>query len=278
MKRIRPITDLRKTNAISDDAHQLQEPIFITKNGYSDLVVMAHELYEAMCEKGKLTDKKTSEEWPLAKEDEDKNMGFVKVACATIDVEVANPIVNSERIIEKVKECVLNEVQLLVFSELCLSGYTCQDLFLQDSLLKGVEKGIQHILKETKDIPIVFMVGAPVVVDDKCYNCAIVICKGKILGIVPKTFLPNYNEFYELRHFYPAPKENQYISYLDQYVPFGARLLFRNSSYKKWVMGIEICEDLWVPNPPSTSHALAGATILCNLSASNEIVGKKEYR
>ena len=278
MKKIRPITDLRKTNTLSDDAHSIQEPIFITKNGYSDLVVMSHELYETMCEKGIQSSQKVSEDWPLLKDSSKENMGFVKVACATIDVQVANPIYNSERVIEKVKECALKKVHLLVFPELCMSGYTCQDLFLQDSLLKGVEKGIQHILEETKEIPMVFMVGAPVLVDDKCYNCAVVMLKGKILGIVPKTYLPNYNEFYEVRHFYKAPSINQYITYLDQYVPFGNRLLFRNSAYKNWIMGIEICEDLWVPNPPSTYHALGGATILCNLSASNEIVGKKEYR
>lgn len=107
MKKIRPITDLRKTNTLSDDAHSMQEPIFITKNGYSDLVVMSHELYETMCEKGMQSFKKISEDWPPLKDTSKENMGFVKVACATIDVQVANPIYNSERVIEKVKECAL---------------------------------------------------------------------------------------------------------------------------------------------------------------------------
>ncbi len=276
MKNIRPITDLRKTNEISDQAHLDNKPIFITKNGYSDLVVMSQEYYDSItCDE--VFDSFKEESFIQASK-QSENMGFVKVACATIDTIVADVFKNGEAIIEKVKECAEKDVKLLVFSELTLTGYTCQDLFLQNTLLNSVVDGVKNILIATKDIDMVIIFGAPVLVENKCYNAAIVALKGKILGIVPKTALPNYNEFYELRHFAPAPNKNYMISYADQYVPFGNKLLFRNSNYTKWVMGVEICEDLWIPSTPSTNHAIAGATIICNLSASNEIVGKKEYR
>lgn len=276
MKNIRPITDLRKTNEISDQAHLDNRPIFITKNGYSDLVVMSQEYYDSItCDE---VFNSFKEESFIQASKQSENMGFVKVACATINTVVADASKNSEAIIEKVKECAEKDVKLLVFSELTLTGYTCQDLFLQNTLLNSVVDCVKNILNATKDIDMVIIFGAPVLVENKCYNAAIVALKGKILGIVPKTALPNYNEFYELRHFAPAPNKNYMISYADQYVPFGNKLLFRNSNYTKWVMGVEICEDLWIPNTPSTNHAIAGATVICNLSASNEIVGKKEYR
>lgn len=276
MKNIRPITDLRKTNEISDQAHLDNKPIFITKNGYSDLVVMSQEYYDSItCDD--VTNSFKEESFMQASK-QSENMGFVKVACATINTIVADVSKNSEAIIEKVKECAKKDVKLLVFSELTLTGYTCQDLFLQNTLLNSVVEDVKNILNATKDIDMVIIFGAPVLVENKCYNAAIVALKGKILGIVPKTALPNYNEFYELRHFAQAPNKNYMISYADQYVPFGNKLLFRNSNYTKWVMGVEICEDLWIPNTPSTNHAIAGATVICNLSASNEIVGKKEYR
>lgn len=276
MKNIRPITDLRKTNEISDQAHLDNKPIFITKNGYSDLVVMSQEYYDSITD-NQVNNNLKEESFTQASE-QSENMGFIKVACATIDTVVADVSKNSEAIIGKAKECAEKGVKLLTFSELTLTGYTCQDLFLQNTLLNSVVEGVKNILIATKDIDMVIIFGAPVLVENKCYNAAIVALKGKILGIVPKTALPNYNEFYELRHFAPAPSKNYMISYADQYVPFGNKLLFRNSNYTKWVMGVEICEDLWIPNTPSTNHAIAGATIICNLSASNEIVGKKEYR
>lgn len=277
MKNIRPITDLRKSNELSEQAHEENRPIFITKNGYSDLVVMSQEYYESIIENINLINKKENN-WNQSNKKQSENMGFIKVACATIDINVADVITNGTRIIEKVKECAEKKVKLLVFQELAVTGYTCQDLFLQNTLLNSVEEETRKILEATKNLEIVFVFGAPVLVDNKCYNAAIVALKGKILGIVPKTALPNYNEFYEVRHFEKAPSHNMMINYANQYVPFGNKLLFRNDSYLKWVMGVEICEDLWIPNPPSTSHALAGATIICNLSASNEVVGKKEYR
>mgnify|MGYP002515896979 FL=1 len=276
MKNIRPITDLRKTNEISDQAHLDHKPIFITKNGYSDLVVMSQEYYDSITD-NQVNNNFKEESFTQASE-QSENMGFIKVACATIDTVVADVSKNSEAIIGKAKECAEKGVKLLTFSELTLTGYTCQDLFLQNTLLNSVVEGVKNILIATKDIDMVIIFGAPVLVENKCYNAAIVALKGKILGIVPKTALPNYNEFYELRHFAPAPSKNYMINYADQYVPFGNKLLFRNSNYTKWVMGVEICEDLWIPNTPSTNHAIAGATIICNLSASNEIVGKKEYR
>lgn len=276
MTRIKPITDLRKTNEISDLAHQINEPIFITKNGYGDLVVMSNEVYDNLIKATKeIPLKKTS--YPF-EEKQDEHFGFVKVACTSIDTSVASPKQNAKLIINKAKECAEKGVKLLVFPELSLSSYTCGDLFLQRTLLDACEEGLKRIIKETKNLNMVFIVGAPVLIEQKLYNAAIVILKGKILGIVPKTAIPNYNEFYELRHFEEAPKENMEISYLGHKTIFGNKLVFRCLNSINFTFGIEICEDLWIPNSPSIKHSLMGATIICNLSASNETAGKDEYR
>lgn len=276
MTRIKPITDLRKTNEISDLAHQINEPIFITKNGYGDLVVMSNEVYDNLIKATKEISLKEAS-YPF-EEKQDEHFGFVKVACASIDTSVASPKQNAKMIINKVKECAEKGVKLLVFPELSLSSYTCGDLFLQRTLLDACEEGLKRIIKETKNLNMVFIVGAPVVVEQKLYNAAIVILKGKILGIVPKTAIPNYNEFYELRHFEEAPKENMEISYLGHKTIFGNKLIFRCLNSINFTFGVEICEDLWIPNSPSINHSLMGATIICNLSASNETAGKDEYR
>ncbi len=279
MKNIRPITDLRKSNEISEQAHSTQEPIYITKNGYGDLVVLAHELFEEMMGNGQGIASSLSQSNSYQDAlDQSAPMGFIKVACATIDVLVSDVNHNAQDIIQKVRDCEEQGCSLLVLPELCLSGYTCQDLFLQDTLLTACEREVDNILKRTADCNIVFVFGVPIRVHSKLYNSAIVAFKGKILGIVPKVNLPNYHEFYELRHFEKAPRHVEMISYAHQYAPFGSKILFRNRHYVPMTFAIEICEDLWVPNPPSTEHALAGANIICNLSASNEIVGKKDYR
>lgn len=280
MKYIRPITDLRRSNEISRQAHVTGEPIFITKNGYGDLVILSHELY---CS---LVSSKNNNDIPanyfnkesLVNHEQSQVFGLVKVASATIDILVSDVEHNAQEIIKKVHEAAIDNCSLLVLSELCLSGYTCQDLFLQETLLTACEQSVSDILIKTSDDNTVFTFGAPMCVNNKIYNTAITAYKGKILGIVPKMNIPNYHEFYEGRHFSKGDKNVQMITYANQVVPFGSCILFQNTCYQPMTFAIEICEDLWVPNTPSTEHALAGAHIICNLSASNEIVGKKEYR
>lgn len=276
MKNIRPITDLRKTNELSELAHRQFAPIFITKNGYGDLVVMSQEYYDMWHQEATIKQNiKTTIEQELP---QTKNMGYVKVACATIDTLVANPMKNAKAMVDQVLACQSEGVKLLVFGELTISGYTCQDLFLQNHLLSSCEEAVMSFLKETEKVEMVVIFGVPVRYQQKLYNCAVVALKGKILGIVPKTAIPNYNEFYELRHFTPAPSSVEIMTYAKQQCLFGNHLLFQCLNMKDWKIGVEICEDLWIPNPPSTEHALAGATMICNLSASNEIVGKQAYR
>ncbi len=276
MAKIKPITDLRKTNEISDLAHQIDEPIFITKNGYSDLVVMSNEVYEDLVKSvGEITSQEMT--YPF-EEKQDEHYGFVKVACASIDTVVASPKQNANSIINKAKECANKGVKLLVFPELALSSYTCGDLFLQRTLIEACEEELKRIIKETKNLNMILVVGAPAVIEQKLYNVAIVILKGKILGIVPKTAIPNYNEFYELRYFVEAPKKNVEISYLGHKTIFGNKLIFRCLNSIDFTFGIEICEDLWIPDSPSINHSLMGAAIICNLSASNEVAGKDDYR
>ncbi len=280
MKHIRPITDLRRSNEISRQAHITGEPIFITKNGYGDLVILSHELYCSLFSSKHNIDIPSSYIYKESLETHKQSQvfGLIKVASASIDTLVSDIDHNAREIIKKVKEATVNECSLLVLPELCLSGYTCQDLFLQETLLIACEQAVSDILLKTSDNNIVFTFGAPIVVNNKIYNTAITAYKGKILGIVPKINIPNYHEFYEGRHFTKSDKNVQMITYANQVTPFGSRILFQNTWYQPMTFAIEICEDLWVPNPPSTEHALAGANIICNLSASNEIVGKKEYR
>lgn len=276
MKRIRPITDLRKTNEISDLAHSEKKPIFITKNGYSDLVVMSDELYEELVKSFSFSEEKETK-YPLLIE-QSEHFGFVKVACSTIDVEVANPKRNSDLIIDKINECYDKGVKLLVLPELCLSSYTCGDLFLQKTLINSCIESIEKILKATKKIDMVVSFGAPILVEQKLYNCAIVALKGKILGIIPKSNIPSHNEFSEGRYFSEAPLKNKIIKFLNQEVVFGNKVIFRCLNSSNFTFGIEIGHDLLAPVSPSVNHALMGATIICNLSASSEVAGKDEYR
>lgn len=164
--------------------------------------------------------------------------------------------------------------QLAVFPELGLTGYTCGDLFLQQPLQKAAEAGLAAILKASEGLDLVALVGLPVLMEGKLYNCAAVVCHGRLLGLVPKTHLPNYSEFYEKRHYNPAPAGLRAIRFAGQDVPFGTALLFQCEEMPEFCLGVEVCEDLWAPLPPSTRHALAGATVIANLSASDETVGK----
>ena len=204
--------------------------------------------------------------------------GFLRVCAVSPALRVADCAYNAQMTIEAMHRAVQNGVQLAVFPELGLTGYTCSDLFLQQPLQRAAERALTGILAASRTLPLVALVGLPVAVDGKLYNCAAVICRGALLGLVPKTHIPNYGEFYERRHFCPAPDRVRTIRFAGQDVPFGTRLLFCCASMPELVLAAEICEDLWSPLPPSTMHALAGATLIANLSASDETVGKAGYR
>ena len=204
--------------------------------------------------------------------------GFIKVAAATPKVKVADPEYNTKEIIKIIRQAGDEEASLLVFSELAVSGYTCGDLFLQDPLLEESLKGLMEIKKETKGMDMVVTVGCPLVVEHKLYNCGVFLFDGRILGVVPKIHLPNYGEFYEARHFAKGKREVKDILLDGEYVPFGANILLECTNIPELTIAMEICEDLWVPLPPSTHHALAGATVICNPSASVETTTKEVYR
>lgn len=204
--------------------------------------------------------------------------GFIKVGAATVDIKVADCKYNGDHIITCIKQGIEAKVKVLVLPELCITGYTCGDLFLQDILLKEALNQLARIVEFTKDSDILVAVGIPVVVRQKLYNCGAFIQSGKLLGLIPKVNLPSYSEFYEARHFTSGNKEVINIDIIGQKVPFGTNLLFTCTNIPDLVVGGEICEDLWVPMPPSMGHTLAGATLICNLSASDEITAKESYR
>ncbi len=205
--------------------------------------------------------------------------GFLKVAAATPRIRVADCAYNTARVEELIAAAAEQGVSLCVFPELVLTGYTCGDLFLQEALLRAAEEGLTRILQCSARFSVVFAVGLPVRVDNALYNCAAVCYKGKILGLVPKQNVPNYGEFYEARHFTSgAGMPTRMVQLCGQDIPLGVDLLFRCRTVPEFVLGCEICEDLWVPQPPSARLAEAGATVLVNLSASSELVGKAGYR
>ena len=201
---------------------------------------------------------------------------YVRVGAISPDIKIGDPIYNSNSIIANIIQAELEGVQILVFPELSLTGYTCGDLFSQNNLLTNSIKALQKILRETKNNNIVFAIGMPLKFKNNLYNCAVVIYEGTILGIIPKSFIPNYNEFYEYRWFTPAFEENQKITLFNKQYDFGKNILFKLS--EDVIIGVEICEDLWVPNSPHIEQCLNGANIILNLSASNEVVGKSTYR
>ncbi len=206
--------------------------------------------------------------------------GFIKVASATPKIKVADPAHNAQAVIALMREAAERGVRVMAFPELCLTGYTCGDLFLQDALLKGAEEALGAVLEGTKSLEVLAAVGLPVKSpsDNKLYNCAAIILKGKILGLVPKTYIPNYGEFYEGRWFAPGQDMDASVELCHQQVPLRADLIWACESMPNLVIGVEICEDLWAAEPPSNTLARAGATLILNLSASDEVVGKTEYR
>ena len=206
------------------------------------------------------------------------NFGFLKVAAVTPEVFVSDCLKNSEEIIKYVFLAKEKGASAVVFPELSVTGYTCGDLFLQSSLIDGAKSALDFIRKKTEKLDIIICVGVPFDFEGKLFNCCAVIHKGKVIGIVPKTHLPNYNEFYEKRWFTEALVENRRVSLFGSEVPFGTKIVFRNKKDEDFAFSVEICEDLWSVIPPSSYHAQAGADIIFNLSAGNEITGKDVYR
>ena len=202
--------------------------------------------------------------------------GYVKVAAAVPSVKVADCIYNKEQVLGKINEAYTKGAQVLCLPELCLTGYSCGDLFYQSSLLEGAKAALRDILEETASMELLIAVGMPLMIEDELYNCAVMILSGKILGVVPKSFLPNYNEFYEKRWFALGTEcPVQEMNLLGEKVPVGVDLIFHMGELK---VGVELCEDVWTPIPPSSFLALAGANVILNLSASNEIISKRDYR
>lgn len=208
-----------------------------------------------------------------------KEQGFVRIGAVVPKLKVADTEFNCNEIIKQIEIASNNKIQIAVFPELCITGYTCQDLFEQDILLEEAERSLDKILEYTNNLDIICIIGMPIKAENQLFNTAVVIQKGRILGIVPKTFIPNYSEFYEKRWFTSSKSANKKeIEILGQKVPFGIDLLFKDKANNEICFGIEICEDVWVVEPPSNKLALLGANIIFNLSASNEVIGKKEYR
>lgn len=208
-----------------------------------------------------------------------KEQGFVRIGAVVPKLKVADTEFNCNEIIKQIEIASNNKIQIAVFPELCITGYTCQDLFEQDILLEEAEKSLDKILEYTNNLDIICIIGMPIKAENQLFNTAVVIQKGRILGIVPKTFIPNYSEFYEKRWFTSSKSANKKeIEILGQKVPFGIDLLFKDKANNEICFGIEICEDVWAVEPPSNKLALLGANIIFNLSASNEVIGKKEYR
>lgn len=204
--------------------------------------------------------------------------GFVKVAAATPDIRVADVEFNTQNIINVMEEAQENGAKILVFPELCVTGYTCSDLFDHSVLLKASRKALLEIAENTSDKDMLVFVGAPLEVNGKLYNVAAAMNQGEIIGFTTKTFLPNYGEFYEMRQFTPGPQTVREITFEGKKIPFGPQILFQAEGMEELVVAAEICEDVWSPIPPSIQAALEGATVIVNCSASDETIGKDTYR
>ena len=205
--------------------------------------------------------------------------GYVKIGAAVPQLKLADCISNKEEILKLIREANEKGIRVLTFPELALTGYTCGDLFFQLPLIQAAEQALKEIAAETAELDMVIAIGVPVMADNQTFNCVALLHQGRILGLVPKTFIPNYSEFYEERWFASAGDLiSEEISYAGQMVPIGADLLFAADGIPFLKIGVEICEDLWVPIPPSSYQSLYGATLLLNASASNELAGKPQYR
>lgn len=204
--------------------------------------------------------------------------GFLKVAALTPQIRVADPIYNANEICKCIDEAEKKRAKIMVFPELCITGYTCHDLFLQEKLLSDAKEALDMIIRHSDGVDGIIFVGLPIERENRLYNVAAVINCGELMGFVPKTYLPGYGEYYEPRHFASGNQIPVIMDYNGMEIPFGTNLLFTSDAMEGLSIACELCEDAWVANPPSTDHAIAGANIIVNLSASNEVVGKDEYR
>ncbi len=204
--------------------------------------------------------------------------GFIKTAAVSPALKVADCDYNVSEIINEIKNASKEGVKLLVFPELSITGYTCGDLFFQNTLLASALAGLKRIVKASRGVEMVCVVGLPIVKNNLIYNCAAVLVNGTILGFVPKSCIAEYNEFYEKRYFTKAPEKNDIFVFDGNEYPFGKNIVFKCRDIPEFCIGVEICQDLWSPVPPSVNLAAAGATIIANPSASNEILGKADYR
>jgi len=204
--------------------------------------------------------------------------GYIRVAAGSFETSIANVKNNSENICNLINEAYHNDARVLVLPELCLTGYTCEDLFNQDRLLNEAKQQLQTIITATNNRDLITIVGLPYQHLNSLYNVAAVIHQGALLALVPKTHIPNYQEFYEARRFEQAPKENTLTNFNGQKIPFGTHYVFASTTNSNFKFGVEICEDLWLPDAPSTKLALNGANLILNPSASNEITTKSDYR
>ena len=224
-KKIQPITALRDTAKLEKDLEENNGLLYITKNGYSSFVILSPDEFEKLSQKDtyphSFFERKEIHQQFLEGKEESDPLGFVNVRSATIPIEVGGVKHNKEEIIKKVHAANEDSVSILVLNELCLTGYTCNDIFLFETLLNKSEAALIEIAKETKNDNVLFTVGLPLRKNNKLYNCVALLFKGKILGVVPKTFLPNYSEFYEARWFSPAPEVNSYIEIQGREYPFG---------------------------------------------------------
>lgn len=208
-----------------------------------------------------------------------KENGFVRVGALVNKLSLGNAIENAKEISRQIKKAYEAGVEIIVTPELSLTGYTCGDMFLQDKLVKDSIIGLEYVLSETKSLNIISIIGMPISTNNALFNCGVVINRGKLLGIIPKTYIPNYKEFYECRWFSSSLNlDINEIELLGQKVPIGCDLLFQDRKNPNITFAIEICEDLWVVTPPSNDYAKSGATIIFNLSSSNELIGKHNYR
>lgn len=204
--------------------------------------------------------------------------GFIKTAAVTPDIRVADTVFNSEQMIAGIKAAAAADAKLIVLPELCITGYTCGDLFSQNALLDAAAEGMRRVTEETAAIDALVFAGMPLICQGKLYNVAAVMSRGELLGFIPKTYLPNYGEFYEMRHFVSGESAPETVSWNGREVFFGTHLLFACAEMKELVVSGEICEDLWAPIPPSCYHTMAGASVIVNCSASDETIGKRKYR
>ncbi len=204
--------------------------------------------------------------------------GFIRVAAATPDIRVADCDYNCERIIECIRAAAENKARIIVLPELCVTGYTCSDLFFQSPLLDAAKAALKRIRRETADIDALIFIGVPAECGANLYNTAAAVYKGELLGLIPKKNIPNYSEFYEKRHFSEGPSAPVKIDFDGEKVMLGTNILIKDKNMPGCTVAAEICEDLWAPVPPSSYHAVSGATLIVNLSASNELIAKSEYR